>query len=186
MVRLNKGLFNPSAKDGTRLLQKTDNKKADRGLSRLQTDSKYLPVYKTITVCLFGLLCVVTLFVTSSLFINQKITPKWLAPVAGVCLAIAFFGHTAEEVALAQTIINKRVKIPSPTVGTIKRKTEKMLDSLSLITEVGTVRYGITIQALKDNGVLSCLMPLKPFKSMQPGQAALTRRNLWFRQIDGL
>jgi O-antigen ligase len=100
--------------------------------------------------------------------------PARFMPLYRLATLYAATGRTAEAVALAQTIINKRVKIPSTTVSTIKRKTEKMLDSLALITELRTVRYDITIQALKDNDVFSCLMPLKPFKTMQPGQADLS------------
>ncbi|MDR1090521.1 MAG: hypothetical protein LBL79_05540 [Prevotella sp.] len=41
-------------------------------------------INRLIAGILFGILCGVTLFVTSRHFVNQEVTPKWLGLIAGV------------------------------------------------------------------------------------------------------
>jgi hypothetical protein len=44
-------------------------------------------INRLIVRLLFGILCCVTLFVTSRHFVNQEVTPKWFGLIAGVGMA---------------------------------------------------------------------------------------------------
>ena len=86
------------------------------------------------------ILCGITLFVSSSRFVNAEVTPKWL----GLMLAIGVMGlgeeyavpqdlsatdRKDEALAMAKIIIDKDVKIPSPTVTAIKNEMRRLIEA---------------------------------------------------------
>jgi hypothetical protein len=87
--------------------------KNDKNIDRMKVMRVKILTPTTVFVASLATLCSIALFLSSRQFVNREVTPKWFGMIAG--------NRNEDALKAAQQILDKKVKIPSPTVHQANR-----------------------------------------------------------------